>query len=126
MAEYNKASIARTQWLILLRELPYSNKLKLLQPKNENFQIKKSEIFHISAQNKDFGHSLESPRQGGSYEYPQSMLSRNKKINVYPCKPKFYYVKVGFNGVKLIKACFRDVNSFLVPRKIIKQYLGMV
>ena len=23
-------------------------------------------------------------------------LSRNKKNNVYPCKPQFYYVKVGF------------------------------
>ena len=23
-------------------------------------------------------------------------LSRNKKNNVYPCKPQFYYIKVGF------------------------------
>ena len=35
-------------------------------------------------------------------------LSRNKKNNVYPCKPLFYYIKVGFKGVKIIKACFRD------------------
>ena len=64
--------------------------------KNENFQIKKSDIFHISAQNIDCGYSLELPRQGGSNEYPQSMfLSRNKKNNVYPCKPQFYYIKVG-------------------------------
>ena len=35
-------------------------------------------------------------RQGGSNEYPQSLfLSRNKKNNVYPCKPQFYYIKVG-------------------------------
>ena len=27
-------------------------------------------------------------------------LSRNKKNNVYPCKPQFYYIKVGFKGVK--------------------------
>ena len=34
--------------------------------------------------------------RGGSNEYPQSMfLSRNKKNNVYPCKPQFYYIKVG-------------------------------
>ena len=33
--------------------------------------------FHISVQN-----------IGGSNEYPQSMFkSRNKNINVYPCKP---------------------------------------
>ena len=36
-------------------------------------------------------------------QYPQSMfLSRNKKNNVYPCKPQFYYIKVGFKGVKII------------------------
>ena len=33
-------------------------------------------------------------------------LSRNKKINVYPSKPQFYCIKVGFKGVKTIKACF--------------------
>ena len=35
-------------------------------------------------------------------------LSRNNKNNVYPCKPQFYYIKVGFKGVKIIKVCFRD------------------
>ena len=35
-------------------------------------------------------------------------LSRNKKNNVYPCEPQFYYIKVGFKGVNIIKACFRD------------------
>ena len=43
-------------------------------PKNENFQIKNSDIFHISAQNIDCGYSLEPPRRGGSNEYPQSMF----------------------------------------------------
>ena len=71
--------------------------------KNENFQIKISDIFHICTQNIDCGHSLEPPRRGGSNEYPQSMfLSRNKKNNVYPCKPQFYYIKVGFKRVKTI------------------------
>ena len=27
---------------------------------------------------------------------------------VYPCKPQFYYIKVGFKGVNFILACFRD------------------
>ena len=54
--------------------------MKILPPKNENFQVKNSDIFHISAQN----------------------MSRNKKNNVYPCKPQFYYIKVGFKGVKII------------------------
>ena len=76
-----------------------------------NFQIKNSNIFHISAQNIDCGYSLEPPRRGGSNEYPQSMfLSRNKKNNVYPCKPQFYYIKVGFKEVKIIWPCFRDAN----------------
>ena len=26
-------------------------------------------------------------------------LSRNKKHNVYPCKPQFYCIKVGFNSL---------------------------
>ena len=86
-----------------LRKHTYSNILKTLPPKNENFQIKISDIFHISAQNIDRGYSLEPPRRGGSNEYPQSMFwSRNKKNNVYPCKPQFYYIKVGFKGVKII------------------------
>ena len=70
---------------------------------NRKFSCKTSDIFHISAQNIDCGYSLEPPRRGGSNEYPQSMfLSRNKKNNVYPCKPQFYYIKVGFKGVKII------------------------
>ena len=35
-------------------------------------------------------------------------LSRNKRNNVHPCKPQFYYIKVGFKGVKIIQARFRD------------------
>ena len=51
---------------------------------------KKSDIFQISAQYIDCGHSLEPPQRGGSNEYPQSMfLSRNKKNNMYPYKPQF-------------------------------------
>ena len=76
---------------------------KLYHQKNENFQIKNSDIFHIYAQNIDCGYSLEPPRRGGSNEYPQSMfLSRNTKTNVYPYKPQFYCIKVGFKGVKII------------------------
>ena len=64
------------------------------------FHIKNSDIFHISAQNIDCGYSLEPPHRGGSNEYPQSLfLSRNNKNNVYPYKPQFYYIKVGFKGV---------------------------
>ena len=90
-----------------LRKHAYSKIYKISPPKTENFQVKNSDIFHISAQNIDCGYSLEPPRRGGSNEYPQSMfLSRNNKNNVYPCKPQSYYIKVGFKGVKIIQACF--------------------
>ena len=65
--------------------------------------MKNSCSFHISDQNIDCGYLLEPPRRGGSNEYPHSMfLSRNKKINVYPSKPQFYCIKMGFKGVKTI------------------------
>ena len=86
-----------------LRKHAYSNTLKILPPKNDNFSEKNSDIFYVSAQNIDYGYSLELLRRGGSNEYPQSMfLSRNNKNNVYPCKPQFFYIKVGFKGVKII------------------------
>ena len=85
----------------------YSNILKILsqkqKKKTENFQIKNSDIFHISAQNIDCGYSLELPKWGSSNEYPQSMfLCGNKKKYVSPCKPQFYYMEVGFTWVKII------------------------
>ena len=67
-------------FILSLRKHAYSNILKILPAKNENFQIKNSYILHISYQNIDCGYSLEPPHRGGSNEYPQSMfLSRNKK-----------------------------------------------
>ena len=55
-----------------LRKLAYSNILKILPSKHENFQTKIVIVFHISSQNIDCGYSLEPP------------------------------IKVGFNGVKII------------------------
>ena len=57
-----------------LQKPAYSNILKILLLKNENFQIKSSDIFHVSAQNIDCGYSLELPHRGSSNEYPQSMF----------------------------------------------------
>ena len=44
-----------------------------LKKKTENFQIKNSDIFLISAQNIDCGYSLEPPQRGGSNKYPQAI-----------------------------------------------------
>ena len=80
-----------------LRKHAYSNILKNLQPKKRNFfQIKNSDIFHISAQNIDCGYSLEPPQRGGSNEYPQSMLFKpSKKNNVYPLQTPVLIYKSG-------------------------------
>ena len=98
-----------------LRKQAYSTILKMLLPKNENFQIKNYDIFLISAQNIDCGYSLEPPRRGGSNEYPQYMfLSRDKKINVYPCKPQFYCIKVGFEESNLHRHVFVMEHMFVI------------
>ena len=97
------------------RKHTYSNILKISSPKAGSFQIK-IDIFHISAQNIDCEYSLEPPRRGGSNEYPQSMfLSRTKKNDIYPCKPQFYYIKVGYKGVKIIWVCFYDEIITTMP-----------
>ena len=41
-----------------------------IQIQNENFKIKNSDIFYISAQNIDCGYLLEPLRRGTSNEYP--------------------------------------------------------
>ena len=67
------------------------------------FRQKTSDILHIFTQNIDCEYTLEPPRRGGSNGYHNlCFLSRNKKNNVYPYKPQFYYIKVGFKGVNII------------------------
>ena len=84
-------------------------------------KIKKKLIFFIFLLKTDCGYSLEPPQRGGFNVYPQSMfLSGNNKNNVYPCKPQFYYIKVGFKGFKIINVCFRDGFQFcLLPSRVI-------
>ena len=53
-------------------------------------------IFLIFAQNIDCGYTY--VRTGG-------------EINVYPCKPQFYYIKVGCKGVYITRTCLHDVKA---------------
>ena len=70
--------------------------------KIENVSRKKKDIFNIFAQNTDWEYKLEPPHQGHSNQYPQSMFwNKNKKKMVYPCKPQFYYIKVGYEEYTL-------------------------
>ena len=59
---------------ITLRKHAYSNILRILPPKIENFQMKNSGSFRIYAQNIDCGYSLEPPQRGCSNECPQSIF----------------------------------------------------
>ena len=85
------ADIWKISEFFTLRKHAYSDILKILSPKKpENFQIKISDVFHISAQNIDCGYSLEPPRRGGSNEYPQSMFwAEIRKIMYTPVNPNF-------------------------------------
>ena len=75
---------------IPLQKHAYSNILKVLKPKKENFKIKNSNIFHISAQNIDCGYLLELPGWGNSNENPQSKFFRKiRKIMYTPVNPSF-------------------------------------
>ena len=64
--------------LVDITKHAYSNILKTLLPKTENFQIKNSDIFHISTQNIDCEYSLELPQQGGSNKYSSFMFFKQK------------------------------------------------
>ena len=100
------------KWRLSLRKRPYY--IQNFTSKNWKFSDEKLWHFFIFLlKNIDCEYSLELPQRGSSNEYTQSMfLSRNKKNNVYPCKLQFYYIKLGFKWVTIIKACFRDGPSF--------------
>ena len=99
----SKSTLSIQSWISHYENTPIQIYRKFHLQKLKIFRYKTSDIFHISAQNIDCGYSLEPPGRGSSNEYPQYMfLSRNNKNNVYTCKPQFYYIKVGFKGVKII------------------------
>ena len=90
------SGIHQSNWssvMTSLRKHAYLNILKILPPKTENFQIKNSDLFQISAQNSDCRYSLEPPRRrGGSSEYPQSMFWADiRKLMYTLVNPKFIY-----------------------------------
>ena len=63
---------------------------KFYSQKMAIFQIKKSDIFHISAQNIDCGYSLEPPRRDSSNEYHNLCFwTEIRKITYTPVNPSF-------------------------------------
>ena len=86
--------------------------------------MKNCDIFLIFAQNIDCWYTLELPHRGGSNEYPQSMFYiNNKKKNVYPCTPQFYYKKWGERGCSLHGLVFVMYRAFSLILNQTKYYL---
>ena len=81
--------------------------------KNDNFQMKMFDTFLILAQNIDCGYTLEPPlirtASPAVLTSTHNLCFRTKIKNVYPCKPQFYYIKVGCKGVFITRSCFHDV-----------------
>ena len=75
--------------------------------KNDNFQMKNCDIFLIFAQNINCEADL--TRTQNLY------FGAKVKKNVYPCKPQFYYIKVGCKGVYITRT-YHDVNVFFYFR----------
>ena len=71
-----------------LQKHAYSNVLKILPPKNENFQIKIL-IFFIFLLKTDCVYSLEWPQWGGSNEYLQIMFWAEIRKMYTPVNPSF-------------------------------------
>ena len=93
---------------------------KIHLQKLKNFR-QKTDIFHISAQNIYRWYLFEPPRRCISNNNPQSMfLSRNKKSYVYLCKPQFYYIKVGFEGVSIIYRIRSNYGTYPYKRTVKK------
>ena len=70
---------------------------------SKTWKLSDKKKFHTSAQNIACEYSLEPPQR-----VPQPMfLSKNRKINVYPCKPEFYFIKARFKG----KAFFHSTGK---------------
>ena len=115
----------------------YSNILKIFQPKNENFQIKNTVIFNVSAQNRDCGYSLELPWWGSLMSTPnlcskqrlwvliRTALMRQflmstpnlcfwaeiRKIMYTPVNPSFTKYKWGLRGQNYIGMFSADMVS---------------
>ena len=90
---YKTLNARRLTDTISLRKHAYSNILKTLPSKNENFQKKNSDIFHISAQNIDCGYTLEPPRRLGEAVLTSThnlcFWAEIRKIMYTPVDPSF-------------------------------------
>ena len=82
--------------------------------KNGNFHMKKCEIFL------NFCSKHRSLVLTSTHDLCFRAIIRQ---NVYPCKPQFYYIKVGCKGVFITRTCLNDGECELKKRlNFCKQY----
>ena len=88
--------------------------------KNVYFQMICFNIFLIFAQNIVCGYTLEPPTEAVlTSTHNQCFGAKIRKI-VYPCKPQFYYIKVGCTEVFITRTCLHDV--FRLPKSHFSNY----
>ena len=68
--------------------------------------MKNCDIFLIFAQNIDCGYSEAVLTSTHNLRFGAKIRKK-----VYPCKPQFYYIKVGCKGVFVTRTCFPDVDK---------------
>ena len=83
---------------------------------NENFQMKKCDIFLISAQNIDCGYSLEPPRD-------LCFRAETRKIMHTLANPTFSFLKWGLRGSKLYRHVFMMNKFYCLHSKLKNLYL---
>ena len=90
-----------------LRKHAYSNIKKISPPKTEKNLIKNSDILSYFCSKHRLWVLVRTASSWRFLRIPTIyVLIRNKKNNVYPCKPQFYYIKVGFKGSKMHRRVF--------------------
>ena len=94
-----------------LRKHACKNIWEISPPKNWKFSDKNPDSFHISAQNIGCGYSLEPPRRVLTSTHNLCFCAEIRKNNVYPSKPKFYYINYK-NYIGIFSWCVQSYQSF--------------
>ena len=65
----------------------------------------KNDILKTFVRNSDCRYTIEPPRRGGSYEYPQSIFKSKNKKNMYTPVTEVCFIKVGCVGIHITQTC---------------------
>ena len=91
-------------------EQAYSNILKILPLKNEDFHIKILIFFIFLLKTEIVGTRWNRLCEEAVLTSTHNLCNKN---NVYPCKLQFYFIKVGLKGVSIMWGIFPP--SFYLP-----------